>query len=70
MRLRLKVEINTRALFERNLTDKLRNPQFSADMSALPGPGFDWKPVEEARTVARRLIRLLPGEPWKGKPET
>ena len=57
----------TRALFERNLAGKLRNPQFSADMSALPRPGFDWKPVEAARRVGRRLIRLIPGEPWKGE---
>ena len=57
----------TRALFERNLAGKLRHPQFSADMSALPRPGFAWKPEEAAQTVTRRLIRLLPGEPWKGK---
>ncbi len=59
----------TRTLFERNLAGKLRNPQFSADMSALPRAGFEWKPEEAAQTVARRLIRLLPGEPWKGKTE-
>ena len=57
----------TRALFERNLAGKLRHPQFSADMSALARPGFEWKPKEAAQTVTRRLIRLLPGEPWKGK---
>ena len=60
----------TRALFERNLAGKLRNPQFSSDMSALPRAGFEWKPEEMAQTVARRLIQLLPGEPWKGKTET
>ena len=58
-----------RALFERNLAAKLRNPQFSADMSALARPGFDWKPLEAGRTVAQRLIRLLPGEPWKENTE-
>ena len=60
----------SRALFERNLAGKLRNPQFSADMSALPRAGLEWKPEEAAQTVARRLIRLLPGEPWKGETET
>ncbi len=60
----------TRALFERNLSGKLRNPQFSSDMSALPRAGFEWKPEEAAQTVARRLIQLVPGEPWKGETET
>ena len=60
----------TQALFERNLAGKLRNPQFSADMSAVARPGFQWNPSEAARTVAHRLIQLLPGEPWKGETET
>ena len=59
----------TRAMFERNLAGKLLNPQFIADMSALARPGFEWKPEQAARTVARKLITLLPGEPWKGESE-
>ena len=56
----------TRAMFERNLASKLDDPQFSADMSALLGQGYQWQPAQAARTVSERLISLLPGEPWKG----
>ena len=60
----------TRALFERNLAGKIGDAQFNADMSALPRPGFEWRPAEAARVVSERLISLLPGEPWKGETET
>ena len=56
----------TRAMFERNLAGKLGDPQFGADMSALPRQGYRWRTAEAARTVSDRLISLLPGEPWKG----
>ena len=59
----------TRAMFERNLAAKIVDVQFNADMSALLRPGFEWQPVEAARTVSGRLISLLPGEPWKGGTE-
>ena len=56
----------TRAMFEQNLVGKLRMPQFSADMSALPRPGYDWRPADAGRIVSERLISQLLGEPWKG----
>ena len=56
----------TRAMFERNLAGKIGNVQFNADMSAMLRPGFEWRPAEAAQTVSERLIRLLPGEAWKG----
>lgn len=56
----------TRAMFERNLAGKIGDAQFNADMSALLRPGFEWRPSEAAQTVSERLIRLLPGEQWKG----
>ena len=56
----------TRAMFERNLEEKIDDAQFHADMSAILRPGFEWRPSEAARTVSQRLISLLPGEPWKG----
>ena len=56
----------TRAMFERNLAGKIGDAQFNADMSALLRPGFEWRPAEAAQMVFERLIRLLPGEPWKG----
>ena len=57
----------TRAMFERNLADKLGDRQFGADMSALLRPGYEWQPTQAARTVSERLISLLPGDPWKGE---
>ena len=57
----------TRAMFERNLGGKIGNVQFNADMSALPRPGFEWRPWEAARTVSEQIISLLPGDPWKSE---
>ena len=55
----------TRAMFERNLADKLAHSQFLADMSALVRPGFQWQPEQAAEKVLTRLISLLPGNPWR-----
>ena len=57
----------TRAMFERNLSGKVGDAEFNADMSALLRPGFEWRPEEAARSVSERLIPPLPGEPWKGE---
>ena len=56
----------TRAMFERNLTVKLDDSQFNADMSALLVHGHDWQPTTAFRTVYDGLISMLPGKPWKG----
>ena len=56
----------TRAMFERNLAEKLDDPQFGEDMSALLRLGYEWRPTEAAQTVSRRLVPLLPGKAWKG----
>ena len=57
----------TRALFERNLADKLCDPQFSADIGPLLAGEYRWDLTEVTRTVSERLIALLPGAPWKGE---
>ena len=57
----------TRALFERNMVGKLRDPRFEADIVPLLAPGCLWNMEESARNVSARLIVLLPGEPWKGE---
>lgn len=57
----------TRALFERNLADKLCDPQFSADIGPLLAGGYRWDLTEVTRTVSERLIAFLPGAPWKGE---
>ena len=56
----------TRALFERNLSDKLRDPRFGADIGPLLAHGYRWAIEEAAQEVSVRLIALLPGAPWKG----
>ncbi len=59
----------TRAQFEENLDLKLEDPQFMADIGPLLAPGYEWEPEAEASVVSSALIELLPGEPWKPKPE-
>ena len=56
----------TRALFERNLSGKLRDPRFGADIGSLLAHGYRWAMEEAAQEVSVRLIALLPGAPWKG----
>jgi predicted nucleotidyltransferase component of viral defense system len=56
----------TRALFERNLSGKLRDPDFGADVGPLLAGAYKWDIDAAAHTVFSLLIRLLPGEPWKG----
>ncbi len=57
----------TRALFERNLAGKPRDPRFKADLGRLLRHGHRWDMNEAARNVSARLVALLPGAPWKGE---
>ena len=57
----------TRALFERNMENKLRDPRFEDDIMPLLVPGRRWDMEESTMKVSKRLIELLPGEPWKGE---
>ena len=56
----------SRAEFEANLVQKMRDPAFTADLGPLLAPGVDWELTEAARLVIDELIPRLPGEPWKG----
>ena len=58
----------TRAQFERNLSIKLRDPRFRADIEPLLSQGCHWNVDEASRDVLEQLIALLPGGPWKGEP--
>ena len=58
----------TRAQFEQNLANKLRDPQFTGDIGPLLADGFGWDIKEAAHIVSSRLIALLPGDSWKGGP--
>ena len=56
----------SRAMFERNLDGKLRDPGFGSDMSGLVAYGRDWDPIAAARLVTERLLSRLHGQPWQG----
>lgn len=57
----------SRAQFEKNFAEKLRDPEFAADISPLLATGFAWNLEAAAPLVSSRLIERLPGDPWKGK---
>lgn len=56
----------SRALFEKNLAQKMQDPDFLADISPLLSNGYTWDPEAEAPLVSSALINRLPGDPWRG----
>jgi len=59
----------TRAQFERNMAEKLTDPDFMADMRPLLALERDWEPSAAGYRVLSDLIARLPGKPWKGPGE-
>ena len=57
----------TRAMFERNLDAKLRDPGFGSDMSGLLAAGGEWHATAAAAVVTDRLLSRLPGDAWQGR---
>lgn len=55
----------TRALFERNLAERMAAPEFLADIGPLLSDGYTWDAAAEAPLVSRRLIEQLPSDHWK-----
>jgi predicted nucleotidyltransferase component of viral defense system len=56
----------TRAIFEENFAGKLEDARFVADMGPLLAPGRTWNIEDAAARVAKALVTVLPGAPWKG----
>ena len=56
----------TRAVFERNLANKLVDPQFVADVNALAVRDRTWRLADAGAMVSDRLLSLLPGASWQG----
>ena len=56
----------TRALFEKNLSGKLRLASFTEDLPMLLPPGVAFDIDAASAKVHRELISLLPGDRWKG----
>jgi predicted nucleotidyltransferase component of viral defense system len=53
----------SRAQFEKNLTKKLSDPLFRADITPLLRPGTTWDLDNAAAVVMDRLVCRLPGKP-------
>ena len=66
-KLRLKIEINTRAQFEENLARKRDQPDFRDDVGPLLRPGLSWDFDRAMDAVLDNLVARLPGDPWKGE---
>jgi len=65
----------TRAMFEKNLMEKLQESEFKDDVVLLlspthPIPLNGWDLSDAAVEVKNKIIRLLPGKPWKGSDAT
>jgi predicted nucleotidyltransferase component of viral defense system len=55
----------TRAVFERNLAQKRRDPIFAGDITPLLAPGYRWDMETAMEAVLAGVVALLPGDPWK-----
>ncbi len=56
----------SRAQFEANLDHKAHDPSFRSDIGPLLRPGLAYDFDSSMAMVLERLIRFLPGDPWKG----
>jgi predicted nucleotidyltransferase component of viral defense system len=56
----------TRAPFEKNISAKLDDPDFAADIGPLLASGFAWDIKAAAPVISSRLVERLSGAPWKG----
>ena len=59
----------SRAQFEKNLSEKFADEAFTNDIQELLLPGTEFDPKAERELVMKGLVKLLPGDPWKGKAE-
>jgi predicted nucleotidyltransferase component of viral defense system len=57
----------TRALFEKNLHEKIRFDDFRHDILELVADSKEWSFEHAYDVVKSKLICLLPGESWKKK---
>jgi predicted nucleotidyltransferase component of viral defense system len=56
----------SRAELESNLSEKLRDPVFTADLRPLLAPGVEWDMSRGLRFVLDEIAPRLEGEAWKG----
>jgi len=55
----------TRALFEKNMAEKIHHPDFHQDIIKLLPLNTKWLLDDAVALVQQKLIQALPGEPWK-----
>jgi len=60
----------TRAEFEANLSQKLEDSAYTADLGSILAPGVRWDRGDAARMVVDEIFPRLEGEPWKGPGES
>lgn len=56
----------SRAVYEKNLHEKLRSDAFLEDIQLLVAGGAQYDPVAAAAVVQTELVARLSGEPWRG----
>ena len=56
----------SRAELERNLSGKLADASFLADIAPLVAPRIAWSVEDAADYVRREIFPRIPGEPWRG----
>ena len=60
----------SRAELQANLSRKIDDPAFTADLQPLLAPGVDWNLESAARLIAEEIAPRLHGKPWKGLGES
>lgn len=56
----------SRAEFEANLLEKMKDPNYPRDIAPLLSRATAWRPQEAADYIMRELLPLLTGEPLRG----
>jgi len=57
----------SRALFEKNLSEKRLDEKFNTDIEPLLTSGSDWDFEHAFDFIMETLIARLPGDPWQGR---
>ena len=57
----------TRARFEKNLTKKLNQKTFVEDTESLIARNLDYDIQKAVRLVHRKIIKKIPGDPYRGE---
>ena len=57
----------SRAEFEANVSKKLSSDSFLGDLAPLLPTGAAYDPATAGELLQRRILAMLPGDPWKGR---